>query len=187
MDIYKIKTDTNNVQLLALSNPEEQTLNNLRFDARPRKQDWKKPKTYIFNPTVSPKNFFALPVAALVFDKVALNVFQNVFEMAGEILELEQEQGPDIYLLNVLDCMNALDTNKTTWQITADGVRSRILNYAFHKERALNESTLFKIPETSHVDIFCFSGIKHKADEFYSLYHEHGMSGLVFEKIKIDE
>jgi hypothetical protein len=88
-----------------------------------------------------------------------------------------------VYILNVLDCINGLDYENTKWQYFRDGTKGRILKYKFHKERVVNESTIFKIPETSKSVIFCTSNFKDREDEFYHIYHDNKLSGLTFEEI----
>jgi hypothetical protein len=69
------------------------------------------------------------------------------------------------------------------WNHRRAETKGRILKYAFHKERVMNESTIFKIPETSKTDIFCFADVKDREDEFYYIYQDNNLTGLIFEEI----
>ena len=183
MKIFDIKTDTNNIQLVS---PTEESLINLEFlnfDCEPRKKNWKELEVYIYNPKIKPKNFCRLTSGILVFDEYTLEICRTIFEMAGEILPLKIErEGGNLYVLNILRCMNGLDYNKTIWDYYPNGRKGRILDYKFHEWRIKDESTLFKIPESS-VNIFCFTDDRNEDDQFYYLYHKHKLTGLIFEEI----
>lgn len=185
MKIFKIINDSNNMQIVA---PTERAklidLDFLNFDCNERLKDWGGLDVYVQNPKKPVKNFFSMPSGILVFDKQVLNACESIFEMAGEILPIQVERGPELYILNILECMNGLDYENTQWDYYDDGTKGRILKYAFHEERVKNESTLFKIPETAKTDIFCFSGLKDPKDEFYHIYHDNNFSGLIFEEIQ---
>jgi hypothetical protein len=182
MNIYKVKTDTNNVQLVQ---PTDESLINLKFlnfDCESRKKDWKELEVYVYNPKTKPKDFYTMISGILIFNEKVLDVYQTIFEMAGEILPLQVERGEKLYVLNILQCMNGLDYDRTQWYYYNDGTKGRILDYKFHEWRILNESTLFKIPESS-TDIFCFTDDRNEDDQFYHLYHKHKLTGLIFEEI----
>ena len=183
MRIFKIKTDTNNIQLVQPSDHSKITLERFKFDCETKKDDFKDVSFYIYNPKTKPMNFFSTGGGCLVFDEKTLELCRTVFEMSGEIIPIEVERSEDLYILNVLECMNGLDYENTKWDYYSDGTKGRILNYVFHKERVMNESTIFKVPETSKTDIFCFADVKDREDEFYHIYHDNKLSGLIFEEI----
>ena len=184
MKIYKITKDSNNIQAVQ---PTDQSLVNLsfmNFDCEPRKDSWSEIEVYIYNPKTKPKNFYNMASGILVFDEKVLDICQTIFEMAGEILPLKLERSErKLYVLNILQCMNGLDYERTIWDYyPRTGRKGRILNYKFHEWRIVNESTLFKIPESS-VNIFCFTDDRNEDDQFYRLYHKHKLTGLIFEEI----
>lgn len=183
MKIYKIKTESNSVQILSPVNNVDRGLNLLTFNCESRNKKWEEIEVYIQNPATKPKNFFSMPSGILVCDDSALNVCRTVFEMSGEILPVHVERGSKLYVINVSECMNGLNNDTTEWAYYKDGSKSRILKYGFYPDRVLNESSIFKIPETAKIDIFCWAYIKNPNDEFYHLYHEHGLTGLVFEEL----
>ena len=180
MQIFRVTEDANNVQLVQPTNPNLDTLSLLNFDCEPRKKDWEELEVYVYNPKTKPKNFYLMPSGILVFDEKVLDVCQTVFEMAGEILPIQVERGQKLYILNPLQCMNGLDYDRTVWDYYPR--KGRILKYKFHEWRIVNESTIFKIPESS-VNIFCFTDDRNEDDQFYHLYHKHKLTGLIFEEI----
>ena len=80
--------------------------------------------------------------------------------------------------------MNGLDYENTVWDYYDDGTKGRILDYSFHSRRVINESSIFKIPETARGDIFCLADYKAREDEFYHIYHDNNLTGLKFEEMK---
>jgi hypothetical protein len=184
MKIYNIKNDSNGIQAVSPTDESLINLEFLNFDCEPRKNNWKELEVYIYNPKIKPKNFYNLASGNLVFDEKVLDICQTIFEIAGEILPLQVERGEKLYLLNILDCKNALDYDRSIWDYyPRTGRTGGILNYKFHEWRIKNESTLFKIPETSKTDIFCFTDDRNEDDQFYHLYHKHKLTGLIFEEI----
>lgn len=180
MRIYNVDLDMNNVQVLNLVDQTKDILELLNFDCEPRGESWTPLETYVFNPKIKAKNFFALPAGVLVCDEKALVACRTIFEMAGEILPIKVERGPELYIINILECMNGLDYNKTVWDYYSDGTKGRILKHHFISDRVINSSTLFKIPETSKTEIFTFSGIMDSSDEFFHVYNDNGLTGLKF-------
>jgi len=90
------------------------------------------------------------------------------------LLPIYTEEGLELFIVNVIDCVNALDKNKTVYDYYDDGRRSnRILKYAFHTNR-FHESSIFKLPETAITEILTYSGKKAESDEFYDFYHKSG-------------
>lgn len=184
MRLFKVQKDSNNIQLVQPVDHSKITLERFRFDCEPKKDTWEDILFYVHNPKTKPKNFYSTSGGCLVFDEKTLELCRNVFEMSGEIIPIQIERGPKLYILNILECMNGLDYDNTVWDYYKDGTKGRILKYAFHKERVINESTIFKIPETAKTDIFCFADTKDREDEFYHIYHDNGLTGLLFEEIK---
>jgi hypothetical protein len=183
MNIYRIKTDSNNIQLLQATKEEYTKLSFRTFDCVSRLKNWEELEVYVYDPKTKPKNFYSWAGGILVFDEKVLDVCQTIFEMAGEILPLRLERSEQkLYVLNILQCRNGLDYDRTVWDYYDDGTKGRILDYKFHEWRIQDESTLFKIPESS-VNIFCFTDDRNEDDQFYYLYHKHKLTGLIFEEI----
>jgi len=184
MKIYKITENIDIVQWVLPRVSEDRILKLLTFDCELKGNAYENINWYIHNPKKKRSNFYMGINGALIFDKVVYDSeIYTSLEMAGEILKIKMENGECLFVLNVMECINILDYNKTIWNYYDDGSRGRILEYAFYNE-GVSESTLFKIPETSSVDIFTYSEAKHQNDEFYFLYKQFGFTGLNFEEIK---
>jgi hypothetical protein len=188
MKIYRVKSDANNIQVtLPVDNEKEYEIGQRIFQCESKLEKWILPKYYIFNPKIKEKNFYTTMLSGiLVFDGHALEICRTIFEMCGEILPIELENGKRLYMLNVLDCVSGLNYETSEWDYYDDGTKGRILKYGFHPNRVKVESSIFKIPETCKVDIFTYSGVKDKEDEFYGLYKENNLTGLIFEELYSD-
>jgi hypothetical protein len=184
MKIFKVSHDSNNIHFLLPCEEEKHTLERHTFICEPRKHDWETIMYYNDSPKIKAKNFFYINPGCLCFDEHTLELCRTVFEMSGEILPLKVERGPDLYVLNILECMNGLDYENTVWDYYDDGTKGRILDYSFHGRRVINESSIFKIPETAKVHIFCLADYKAREDEFYHIYHDNNLTGLKFEEMK---
>jgi hypothetical protein len=181
MKVYKISSDVTNYQWI-MPESEKDLFGALAFDCESKKKDWKPVDMYVFNPKKKKGNFYSLGgVGALVFDEQTLEIMRTVFEMSGEILPLNLD-GSEIYALNVLECVNALDQKNTKWEYYDNGEKRKILNHFFHRSR-ITESSIFKIPETSKTQVLTYSEIKDPMDEFFSLYMKYNLRGLQFEEI----
>jgi len=182
MKIFDVTEDSNHVQLVNLTKDRER--NFCQFNCEPKFHEWKHTEVYIYNPKKKPKNFYGLTSGILVFDQKVLEVCQTVFEKAGEIIPIQIERGPKLYILNVLECLNVLDYSRTKWDYyPRTGRKGRILEHKFYENKIRNESTIFKIPEENKIGIFCFTDERDEDDQFYHLYHKHKLTGLIFEEI----
>ncbi len=187
MKIFEIETDANNVQWVMPRTRVENWLELSTFDCERKNDTFDPIEWYIFNPKKEKQNFFTGVTGALVFDQAVYeSELFTLFEMAGEIIPIQMETGDMLYVLNVLECTNVLDHKQTSWSYYDDGSRGRILRFAFHN-KGFSESSIFKIPETSRAQILSYSGLKDSDDEFFSLYHKLGFTGLVFEELFIVE
>lgn len=185
MKIHKIKIDHKNAQWLISEVSEDlDTLELKTFDCLEKKNDWNiEMNWYVDNPKKKEGNFYYVTSGALAFDeKVYNSELYTLFEMAGEILPIKLETGKQLYVLNVLECVNAFNSKLAEYAYYPDGTKGRILKYAFHKNR-LSESSIFKIPETSKAEILTYEGLKDSDDEFKPLYEKLGFTGLQFEEL----
>ena len=184
MKIYRIKTDSNNVQALNIIDGDKAKVQLPMFDCDSVINDWQPLDVYIHNPKTKPKNFYQLDLGTLVCDEYTLEICYSVFETCGEILPIQVERGPKLYMLNILKCMNGLNYDTTEWAYFKDGTRGRILKYSFHLDRLISASSIFKIPETAKTAMFTYSSSKDEENEFYTLYNKHNLTGLIFEELQ---
>jgi hypothetical protein len=183
MKIYNVNTDSNNVQGLIPNVNEDILLDVLSFDCISKENQLDNITWYIHNPKNKKGNFYIGVNGALVFDQAVYDSeLFTLFEIAGEILPIHLESGEDLYALNILECVNMLNEAKTTFDLYDDGSRGRILKHAFYKDR-ISESSIFKIPETSRVEILTYTDVHDKDDEFFYLYKSLNFTGLKFEEL----
>lgn len=185
MKVYSVKTDIKFSQSVLPEIEERYVFDLLHFDCERKIAHWPEIDWYVFNPKEKEGDFYSLGGnGAFVFNqRVYDSELFDLLEMAGEILPIQLEDGgPTLYVLNVLECVNALDKKNTVFDVYDDGTRGRILQYAFHPNR-ITESPLYKIPETSKTEVLTYTGVKDPEDEFKTLYEQLDFSGLVFSEL----
>lgn len=181
MRIYRIRNDVKAYQSL-VDDDSVWKGDLLTFDCEPKSPTWRPPSVYIGNPKLRRGHFAYLCPGALVVDESARRQLADLLEMSGELLPLPHK-AEVFHVLNVMECVNALDEDTTEWIYgSATGVRIDIRRYSFHARRFL-EVPLFKIPETSAADILTIEGMKDPDDEFKGRVERLGLTGLCFEEI----
>jgi len=181
MKVFKIRADVSKYQSIGLVDEDLWATDRLTFDCS-AKNDWEPIKCYVQNPKLPRGNFLHLCPGLLVCDHQTLEGMEDIFEMAGEVLSFELESGDRLFGINVLECVNALDSENTEWRVSSSGAKTGIKRHAFHRSR-FSESTLFKVPETSRGELLSYAELKDKNDEFKGRYQELGLTGLVFEEL----
>jgi hypothetical protein len=181
MKVYEVRLDTNKYQRFL---PEDQGVwktKYLKMDCSRKLPDWVPLPIYVPNPRLKKGNFFHLCPGAFVTENGTTEKLRDILEMAGELLPLSCK-GADYTLLNVTECMDCLDHDKTAWVFgKATGAKIDIKRYVFKPER-LPESSLFKIPErVAH--LFVAEGRFDSEDEFKSRVEQEGLEGLLFAEV----
>ncbi len=106
--------------------------------------------------------------------------------MAGQLLPLPYK-GQTYTILNVLECVDALDQDRTQWIYgETTGAKIKIEQYHFYSNR-LGESVLFKIPETSRAEVLLVEGLRDAEEEFRFIVAQNNLKGLIFEEVWNDE
>jgi hypothetical protein len=152
------------------------------MDGTSRKDEWVPPPVFILYPKRRRGSFFQFGSSVLITPPDVTYILQGHFEMAGELLPLPHE-GEVFTVLNVTECINVLDHERTEWAINPEtGSKMRPVRYAFHPHR-FTETTLFKIPETARAEIFVVEGLQDPEDEFRYVVEKEGLEGIIFEEV----
>src|SRR5437016_5316183 len=114
MEIFRIRLDSNVFQFFLPVDTTIWQTDVLKMNCKPKLLAWNPPRIYVHNPTHEPSNFLHLCSGGLVTDTTATEKLRDVLEMAGGLLPLVHEDIP-YYLLNVLECVNCLDQEKSVW------------------------------------------------------------------------
>lgn len=146
---------------------------------------WVTPKLRIYNPLEKKPNFYYFASGSFVVDEKTCDIFQSIFEMAGELLPVNCTDFKG-YLLNITQCVNCLDHDFCEYEKDSDTGEDLYLKKVVFQKSMIPESTLFKIPEDNGVDIFTTEGMGIR-EEFKEMYEKHKMKGLKFELIWSDE
>lgn len=181
MKIYSIEVDIDKYQTILPVLDSNEIYEILDFKGLPKEKKWEPIVFYIDNPLAIQGDFYSLiNSAAFVCNKKAVDKLGRFWDLSAELLPIFLEDGTELFIVNIIDCINALDQKDTEYDYYEDGTRSnRILKYAFHKNR-YHESSIFKIPETANTQILTYTGIKSPEDEFFFAYKESGLTGLIF-------
>jgi hypothetical protein len=106
-------------------------------------------------------------------------LLESVLAQAGQILPLIY-QGETFGLLNVTQCVECLDPDRTRWVFgESTGKPIRIARCAFLSSR-FPRSSIFKLPQTARSEILCYEGILDSDDEFKAPVEQNEMTGLRF-------
>jgi hypothetical protein len=178
--VYRIRSDVNHYQYFLPENDEE--LPKLRMDCVPRAENWSPPPVFVYEPLHKKGDFYNFNSSSLITSPKATQALYPYLEIAGELLSLPYKD--EVYtLLNVTECINCLDQQRTEWVKGKDkGDNLFIKSYAFYPDR-FSESDIFKIPETCLSEILVVEGLKDQKDEFRYVVESAGLQGLIFEEI----
>lgn len=181
MKIYNIEADSDKYQTILPVLDSNEIYEILDFKGLPKEETWAPIEFYIDNPLAKQSDFYSLiNSAAFACNKKAIYKLGRFWDLSAELLPIFLEDRTELFIVNIIDCINALNPKDTEYAYYEDGTRSnRILKYAFHKNR-FHESSIFKIPETANTQILTYAGLKSPEDEFFSAYNESGLTGLIF-------
>lgn len=180
--VFRISVDVNAFQWLIPADDRVWIDGKLDFDCQALGASWRPLEFYVHNPKRARGNFLNIGPGLFALDQTAREALLDLLEMCGELLPATIEgQDERVDILNVLECVNALDRKKS--RIEPTGLVSK---YVFHVDR-LSESSIFKIPQSSRAEILTYTGIKNPVDEFRFRYAESGLTGLKFDLLWSDQ
>ena len=151
------------------------------LDGTPRSDTWSPPRVAVVHAERPAGNFFGFGGGFLITDEKATDALYTLFEMAGEMLPLPHG-GESYTVLNVTQCIDCLDHDRTTWSTSRKGERLRIEHYEFSKFH-LSETPIFKIPEEDRTAIYVVEGITDPDEEFREIAEREGLQGVIFEEV----
>ncbi len=185
MKIYDVIPDVNRYKSLF---PEDEAVSYqsayeggaLYLDCLP-KETWSPMPVFCLHPKKKTGDFFGFHVGTFVVPKDIAERAGGFFEMAGELLPVIYES-QEYYMLNVTECVNSLNADKSGWLLTDTGQRALLQKYVFHKNR-FTESSLFKIPETCRATLLTYERSGDPEEEFKAFVESEGLTGLLFKEL----
>jgi len=181
MKVFRASADVNHYQYLLPADTDAPGVYD--FDCTP-KEPWNPPEVYSYKPLLLAADIWGYGMIESTW-AVSPGAFERLKWLlvgAGELLPLPFDN-QQFALLNVTQCVNCLDHNKTEWVIgETTGKPIRIERYAFHGDR-LPESSVFKIPETHRGEVLCYEGGKDRDDELKPFVERHNITGLRFTEL----
>lgn len=180
MKVYRLRNDIDRYQYFLVE--EESQALTLGTDCAPRLASWRPPRVFIYEPLHRPGALYNFSYDSPIFSSHATEVLRMFLEMAGELLPLPYE-GEVYTLLNVTECINCLDHDRSEWRYVEGQRRGGIKCYMFHRTR-FSESLIFKIPETHRSEVLVLD--REDGEGFVDAIQAHGLEGIDLELLWTD-
>jgi hypothetical protein len=177
--VFRMGFDGDRYQYFAADRPEDPWV--LRFDGSSKEETWIPPPVYIPYPKHRAGAFYNANPSNLIATPEATERLNSHFSFAGELLPLPYK-GTVFTLLNVTQCIDVLDHDRTEFNILPSGIKAGIERFAFLAHRFV-ETSLFKIPEFKGGEIFVLEGANDFEMEFREAVAAYGFEGLIFKEI----
>ncbi len=181
MKIYSVESDVNHYQWLLPEATGEELLTLNTFDCSSRQRYWTPPYVTALDAKLKMGDFLHYHPSVLLASPDRFHGVRPFFESAGELLPLWFD-GDQYTLLNITNCVNALDDANTEWVRAKDGSKVEIMRHAFNLDR-LPSSSLFKIPETCRGTVLTWEKHGDPSKEFKAFVEENDLKGLLFEQL----
>lgn len=152
----------------------------LALDGSPKARVWTPPPVVVAQPELPEGDFSGLDLAggggfAVRPETLDRTNVEYYLASAGELLPLEHD-GRIFRVLNVLECLDALDRDRTDWE-ERDGDR-HVAAPVFRADRLGWQ--LFKVLETAVERIYCWEDSDNAYDQFKCFVERERLTGLRF-------
>lgn len=180
MKVYRVDLDVDNYQGLFFD-AENKNTSTGEFECTRKLDSWVPPKVFSLHPKLKDGDFWAYwgRSGTMITTPQATAMLGSLLEIAGEVLPLPFD-GRTFSLLNVLECVNCLNTEKSIW-FNNERKIGRPQKYVFHPSRFT--TTLFKIPETCSAEILVLEREGDPFNEFKAFVEAQKMTGINFKEI----
>lgn len=182
MKVFEVMPDIDRFQTFLVEERFGMSIQDQIFDATPRADNWPRPEVYVLRPKLKIGDFFGFRAQnTIIASPEAYSKVEFFFDVAGEALPLLY-QGREYMLLNVLECINAVDQDRAEWLLTPEGKKALLTGYAFHENR-FTRSSLFKVPETCRGTLLTYERSGDPEEEFKAFVEHNHMTGLLFKEV----
>jgi hypothetical protein len=153
----------------------------------PRLPDWPPGGILVevLNPTAPAGAFPFLYAGMLGIDAATWPRLAPVLPDNAEVLDVNTPDGRSYRLLNIADCSDCIDEDRSEWAALRTSPRTRVTRFAFRAER-LSQWSLFK-PRAAPADLFVSSRALPPQRDFKVQYESLGLDGLIFREVWNDE
>ena len=149
------------------------TIEYFNFECAPRAAGWDPPPVYVPNKRDKAADFCGSGAMGLILRAAATRILRPLLEEAGELLPM-QLGDETYYTLNVLNCVDCLDTERSV-------TRPYVKNYVFDRAGlASSRSSLLKIPQTRRAEILYVEGLFAPERDFRVAIEAHDLVGFEF-------
>jgi hypothetical protein len=139
----------------------------------------------VLNPSAPAGNFPFLYQGAIGMDRTTRDRLAPILPETAEYLDVETATGQSYQLLNILDCTDSIDEERSEWSSLPTRARVYIKRFAFRPER-LPATSLFKA-SAAPADLFVSTGVVPSHLDFKTQYEALGLRGLHFERVWSDD
>jgi hypothetical protein len=181
--VFRMSLDGDKYQFFTTDSLEDER--KLRLDGSSIADTWTPPPVFILYPKHRAGAFYNSNPSNLIATPQAVELLYSHFSFSGELLPLPYK-GQTFTLLNVTQCIDVLDHDRTEFRIAPSGLAVGIERFAFHANRFV-ETSLFKIPEFKGGEIFVLEGANDFHLEFREAVSAYGLEGLRFTEIWSEE
>lgn len=139
------------------------------------------PECYVSSLKEKRGNFFRITSGSLLCDDLAKNALSEVLPNKCEFITVKVEDIGTLTFINVPIKLNPIDEDRSIWK--ADKKRKTILKYEFDTAELVDAPCLFRVPQHRYNKLMTVTGRPAYNDDFYTRYHDAGLTGLEFSKL----
>jgi len=187
--VFQVECDVDKYQYFLWDIPKNEPNKGAIYDActcdGSSKADlWKPPPVFIYKPRHKRGDFWGVGMGSggLGIAPWALDTVYTFAEMAGELLPLPYK-GDLFTFLNITECIECLDPDRSEWTIYPAGLGKQIRKPFFRADR-MCASTLFKSAHNP-LQIYCLEYSRDPEEEFKACVEHHKLQGLSFTEVMI--
>jgi len=148
-------------------------------------QNWKPLRLAEESSKLKRGNFAHSWGGGFIIDTRAIEALRPILEQSCELLPLLPHKGESLQVMNVLDCVDCLDEEKTRRAIdSASGMKLTIIEEFHFDSSSIRGSSLFKLPKRP--EFFTVTGLVDPQIEFRSVVEREALTGIKFEELWSD-
>ncbi len=180
--VYTLNFDVNLYQAVFLKDRGRICVGDPQLDfrlGRPVGRDWVPLELFVLEPKLKVPNFWYFQTGEMAVDEKTSELMGPHLLRAGELLPVHVEGQGRLFLVNVLECLNCLDREKSVLPGHDRPLGTR-LKYAFHAGR-FSGSSLFRIPDDNRAGLYTLEETGDPGKEFKAAVEQQKLTGLKFE------
>ena len=175
MRVYRYVADSDKYECIAPMSATDRKITERFFECRPLFETWKSISVSCDATMGGAGDFPSLYGNIPVFSYRAWEALRPLIENFVEALPIKYPSGQLYYAINVLNIIDVLDRDRAELKLFPNGKVMRVARYSFN-DGALRGQHVFKIPDTSGIELFVSS-------EFKKCVELQKLKGLIFQQV----